>query len=113
MMIESPIVRVTNPDGQPIAVNATVTLDTAVTAPHAFNVAVTNSESPLVLPPNTKRFLVRPKAAKMQVAFQAGGPYVTIANGSVYEESDIKRASTTLYLVSSIANDIADVIAWQ
>lgn len=109
--LESPVQLVAAPEGHPLEVN--VTLETSVTTPTVILHPISTTETSLVLPANTKRFLLKARASKLQVGYQAGGDYVTVPSGSIYEESEIKRASTTLFLISNAASDTLEVVAWQ
>ena len=112
MMLESPVVRVMNPDGQPLAVNASVTLDTAVSAYDSIKHPITDTESPLVLPANTKRFLLRANTKKVTVGFSPNDPDAFILNpGSAFDSWETKRNTPlTIYLTASQPTDTVTVI---
>jgi hypothetical protein len=111
-MLESPVVPVTNAPGEKLAVDATVTLDTAVTTYDSIKHPITDTESPLTLPANTKRFLLRANTKKVTVGFSANDPDAfTLNPGSVFDSWDTKRSSPlTIYLTASQPTDTVTVI---
>lgn len=90
------------------------------TSPNTYNVTLTvaDTEYSQALPANTKRFSVQARTAvDVRHAFVTGkvaaptAPYNTLkANGSYYE--DKVQTNATIYLASSTAGTVVEIIAW-
>jgi hypothetical protein len=100
-------------------------IDPAVTAttPVIYNktCTVANTEYSQALPANTKKFLVKMRdfAHVCRLAFVTGKvaaptePYFTIWATGSYNEDMIKPAALTLYVASSTAGAVVEIIAWS
>lgn len=90
-----------------------------VSNPSIQNVSVptANSEVTVTLPSGAKRFLVRARGnSKLQLSYtsgQSGIEFITMWPGYEYIEENIDRVQTQLFIQSSKANEILEIIAWQ
>lgn len=103
--------------------NITKLIDAAIarlygTTPTIFNlvVALANTEVSQALPANTKKILFRCRgAARIQFSFvsgQSGILYVTVPAGASYSQDLLLLPSATLYLQTSLPNQIVEILVW-
>ena len=89
-----------------------------VTTPTITNttMAAANTEQAIALPANTARFRICVRNnAVLKLAFTAtesGTNYITIWPGAYYIENQIDRVSTTLYIQSSKAGEVVEIVSW-
>lgn len=89
-----------------------------VTTPSITNFTATlaDTEYEIALPSNTVRFRIAVRGtAKLKLAFTAtesGTNYITVWPGAYYLEGDISRANTSLFVQSSKAGEIVEVVSW-
>lgn len=79
-----------------------------------ITVATANTEFPITLPIDSKRFLVkvRESDALMYLSFQAGGNAIMIRRGVAFVEENIDASSLTLYLRVDKAPRTIEVLSW-
>lgn len=89
-----------------------------VTTPNIINQTLTtqNQEYAVELPPGTVRLLVQARAADSKMSFRAGqavnGPYLTIKSSlPPYEVVDV-TGLTTVYLSSTTAGAVIELVCW-
>jgi hypothetical protein len=74
-----------------------------------------NTEYSISLPSNSRQFILRPRAGKIQLSFTSGQSnttYITIPKGSAFDVGDIKATSLTIYMRSDTANEVVEVMSW-
>lgn len=98
-------------------------LDFAPAAPTSYNVtlAVINTEYSQTMPANCRGFEFQARtAADIRFAFVTGkvagpvAPYHTLKSGSYFWSFDLNQGASpsTLYLASSAAGTVVEIIAW-
>ena len=74
------------------------------------------SESSIVLPANTKKFMLRARGkSKVQIAYTAtdsGTTFWTVQPGACLLEENIDRPTTTIYVQATKASEIIEVKSW-
>lgn len=96
-----------------------VTFDPDMHDPQIFNLSVplADTEVSQALPSSTKRFLVRARGkSRVQFSFNSGDSgsnFITISPGAVYSEDNLRLTSLTLYLQTSLANEVVEVLTWS
>lgn len=110
VMVELPIHSMRIMAGETIP----VVIETAVATPAILNLSLPtpNTEDSISLPATTKRFLLKGKGI-LSVGYVAGGPYVTIPKGAIYEEKEIKLSASLPVYVMSTEAEVVEIIAWQ
>ena len=92
------------------------------TIPEVFNVTLTVADSQYTqdLPDATKRFTVQCRTANdVRFAFVTGkvagpvAPYETLKSNQSYYEDNLFIEDTTIYLASSIAGVVVEIIIWK
>uniref|UniRef100_A0A6M3XX73 Tail protein n=1 Tax=viral metagenome TaxID=1070528 RepID=A0A6M3XX73_9ZZZZ len=112
--------------GLPTGAATAAKQDTIITAmvnravtPNVYNVTMTsaNTEYSQALPANTKKFLIKCRAAyDIKVCFtsgQSGITYVTVPAGMSYWEDLIQPSAITLYFQCATAAQVAEIVAWS
>lgn len=90
-----------------------------VTTPAVSNTTIisANTEQGIALPANTVKFKLKARGtARLQIAYTAtesGTNYMTIYPGQCYEEDAINRVSTTIYIQSSKAGEVVEIVSWS
>lgn len=101
--------------------NVTQGLKSSVTVSGPSNKLITNLSIPLAntevshaLQNNLKQLVVRARTlSRLQIAFvssESGTKYLTISPGCVLELTDINFTSSTLYIQSSIAGNVIEIL---
>lgn len=92
--------------------------------PSVYNVTLTDADTEYskVLSPSTKKFTIQVRgSASVRCAFTTGkvagstNPYFTIKAGAIYWEDglNLRLNSLTLYLASSTAGTVVEIIVWR
>lgn len=79
------------------------------------NVTLTSSGTEYTwAPPNgVGSFTIRSRtAASFQIMTASGGSYITIPSGSAYYETNVSSVNNTLYLKSSNAGQVIEIMYW-
>lgn len=87
---------------------------TADTTPSIQNVSIVNAnvEEEIILPANTKRFLIRSRnRGVLTLAYASGGNHVTIPAGSSFVDSSFYQ-SQSVFIQSSKNNDVVELVTY-
>lgn len=104
-----------NPDG---SINTTVETNLVASTPIIVNsnLAVTGIEYPVVLPLNTKKFIVKStlSTAIVTMGFVSAGPVLTIPKGCSYTIDGILllAGNRTIYLISNTNATPIEIVSW-
>lgn len=108
-----------NEDGS-VNVRGEITLsEGGVSQPAILNpvLAAANTQYPIVLPSNTRRFSVKTtpgSLARLTLRYVPNGPTVSVAAGAVYQEEGIMRTSSlTIYIESNKPNQSLELVYWS
>lgn len=108
-------VKVVNDGASPVPVTFTAT---NVTTPTITNLSVplANTEVSHILQTNLKKIIVRCRGlAKIQFAFtstDSSTNFITIHPGSTYSEEGLNLTGKTLYLQTSLASQVVEILEW-
>ena len=76
-----------------------------------------NTEATVTLPANTKKFQIKARGnSRLQFSYvsgQTGTTYWTEFPGFTLEENNVDRASTTIYVRASKANEVLEIKSWS
>ena len=89
-------------------------------SPHVDNLTLTNADTEysLALPARTVRFSIQARDTSIDiklafVAGESGSNFITIHGGQVFYETALSPDPLTLYLQSSTAGAVVEIISWQ
>jgi hypothetical protein len=108
-------VKVMNDGSSPVPVTFTAS---NITTPVITNLSVptANTEVSHVLQTNLKRIIVKCRGlGKIQLAFTAtesSTKYITIHPGATYSEEGLNLSGQTLYLQTSLASQVVEILEW-
>lgn len=81
-----------------------------------ISIPLANTEVTIVIPAATVRFMIKARGSKIQFAYTAGNSgttFVTVPAGCNYSEDLINdTASLTLYVQSTLAGEIVELLTW-
>ena len=72
-----------------------------------------NTEYSYNVPDGTIVLFIKSTGGQLKLAFQSGGPTLTIRSYGIYTVDNINTSSITLYLQSSNASDIVEIHGWH
>lgn len=87
-----------------------------VTTPVIDNVVLPTAgvEYPIILPANTVKYKILARGqSKLTIGYVSSGTFLTVWPGHSYDEDNIDRGSTTLFVVASKANETIEIVSWS
>jgi hypothetical protein len=89
---------------------------TGVTSPQIDHVPLllANTEYTVVLPSNIKKFLLKGQnKGNLKVRYASGADPLTVPYGVYYSEGDIDVVTVTVYIESTTASQVVELVTWS
>ena len=84
--------------------------------PTIYNVtspAGANDEFSVELTGTVRKFMIRCPTSPMTVSFVSAGPFISLSRGSNYVEENVKVVNLNVYLKTSLAEKVVEVLTWS